>query len=181
MSLNDLRATWTTLYKHTLPQLAISRSPVQEHWPVHIDHCFARIILDAVIGVDAPWTTKLKAPAWKNMSVEQLRSVIEFGRQVAQGKVDLAELDNKSLNLRGKTKGYRKRKREDDAEAEEEQKDVPNREENEGSKAKPKKSRQLDIRSMTRSKSMKDQEKQAALPSPPATPAPVDPALCTYS
>ena len=146
MSLNDLRATWTTLYKHTLPSLAISKSPVQERWPVHIDHCFARIILDSVIGQDAPWTTKLKAPAWKNMSVEQLRTAIDVGQNIARGKINLAELDDRSLVLRGKTKSRgpgRKRKRDDSLDEDHVESGSPGK----VLKAKAKTSRQSDIRS----------------------------------
>lgn len=178
MSLNDLRATWTTLYKHTLPSLAISKSSAQEHWPVHVDHCFARIILDAVIGIDTPWTSKLKPPAWKNMSVEQLRRAIEFGRRIAQGELDLAELDKESLALRGKLKNgglQRKRKREQDSKNQKDNKDPAIKAEPEGPKAKVRRTRQSDIRSsIVRPKTIDWPEKQANLPSPPATPAPVD-------
>jgi methylated-DNA-[protein]-cysteine S-methyltransferase len=74
----------------------------QAKWPVHVDHCFARIILDSTVGVDAPWVEKIKSPAYKNMSREQLESSIELGRKILDGDADLVELDNKSLELRGK-------------------------------------------------------------------------------
>ena len=173
MSLNDLRATWTTLYKHTLPSLAISKSPVQERWPVHIDHCFARIILDAVVGQDAPWTTKLKAPAWKNMSVEQLRTAIDVGQNIARGKISLAELDDRSLVLRGKTKSRgpgRKRKRDSGDEDH-----VESGNSGKAVEAKAKKSRQSDIRSSMNVVMAADKcGGKARLPSPPTTPAQVD-------
>ena len=174
MSLNDLRATWTTLYKHTLPSLAISKSPVQERWPVHIDHCFARIILDTVVGQDAPWTTKLKAPAWKNMSVEQLRTAIDVGQNIARGKISLAELDDRSLVLRGKTRSRgpgRKRKR--DESLDEDQVEPGNS--GKVLEAKAKKSRQSDIRSSMTVLTVADKcGDKGRLPSPPATPAPID-------
>lgn len=172
MSLNDLRATWTTLYKHTLPSLAISKSPVQERWPVHIDHCFARIILDAVVGQDAPWTTKLKAPAWKNMSVEQLRTAIDIGQNIARGNVNLTELDDRSLVLRGKTRSGgpgRKRKRDDNEDH------VESGNPGKVLEAKPKKSCQSDIRSsMTVLSPDEKCRDKARLPSPSATQAPTD-------
>ncbi|KAL8791542.1 MAG: hypothetical protein Q9195_005870 [Heterodermia aff. obscurata] len=227
MSLNDLRATWTTLFKHTLPSLAISKSPVQKHWPVlvilfqqlysrqlhfmtfatylggmcsedifctpclypqegmltpksyrHLDHCFARIILDSVIGLDAPWTTKLKAPAWKNMSVEQLTSVITLGRKIAQGELDLAELDNKSLALRGKMKcrgAQETRKRQHDSGELEDKKLHLGDARAKATKAANKKACQSDIRlSMIRKTPTSEPGKQVNLPSPPATPAPID-------
>lgn len=58
----------------------------------------------------------LKAPAVKNMSVEQLGAVVEMGERVARGEVNLWEMDEISLKLRGKQqKGGTKRKREGEA------------------------------------------------------------------
>ena len=144
----------------------------------HIDHCFARIILDSVIGLDAPWTTKLKAPAWKNMSVEQLTNAIALGRQIAQGELDLAELDNKSLALRGKMKyrgAQRTRKREHDS-GDLEDKDIHLGEAGaKGTITTTKRACQSDIRSsMIRATSTSAPGKQVDLPSPPATPALID-------
>lgn len=117
-----LTSRWTTLYTHTLPNLARSKSPSQPNWPVHLDHCFARIILDAVIGnststrpdeTPTPWTAKLTSPAVKNMSAEQLEACIELGEAIAEGRIDLVELDRRSLTVRGKTLKGDKRKRGD--------------------------------------------------------------------
>ncbi|MCJ1252653.1 methylated-DNA--protein-cysteine methyltransferase [Lignoscripta atroalba] len=102
-TVEDLRNAWTALYSKTLPSLAISKSPSQIHWSVHLDHCFARIIFDAVVGVDAPWTSKLTAPAVKNMSEKQLRNCILMGEGIANGEVNLMEADERSLEVRGKT------------------------------------------------------------------------------
>ncbi|KAL9136381.1 MAG: hypothetical protein Q9175_002398 [Cornicularia normoerica] len=113
---------WTTLYTHTLPTLARSEALSQPTWPVHLDHCFARIILDAVIGnstairpdeTPTPWTAKLKSPAVKNMSTQQLEACIELGEAIAEGKINLVELDQRSLTVRGKKLKGEKRKRED--------------------------------------------------------------------
>jgi len=99
---DHLRHKWTALYAHRLPTLAASHSPAQPHWPVHLDHCFARIILDDAIGIDAPWTAKLKAPAVKNMSAAQLEKCIALGEGIAEGREDLVLLDGRSLEMRGK-------------------------------------------------------------------------------
>ena len=127
MASNHLASRWTTVYARTLPSLARSKAPSQPTWPVHLDHCFARIILDAVIGnststrqdeTPTPWTAKLKSPAVKNMSTQQLEACTELGEAIAEGKIDLVELDQRSLTVRGKTlmgekKMRKKRKRED--------------------------------------------------------------------
>ena len=177
MSLTDLRATWTTLYKHTLPSLAINKSPVQDYWPIHLDHCFARIILDAVIGETVPWTSKLVAPAWKNMSVEQLKSAIDLGHQIVRGEANLVELDTRSLELRGKKKhsqgSERKRKRDYDMVGKGENEMLSS-----NMRSEKKRPRQSDIRAtMNVSKSSEESQKQSKLPLTPVTPASIDPEL----
>ena len=172
--MTSLSSRWTILYTRTLPSLAHSKDLSQPNWPVHLDHCFARIILDTVIGNSTsvrldepptPWTAKLKSPAVKNMSTAQLEACIELGEAIASGKVNLVELDQRSLTVRGKMhKGEKgKRKRVDmpgDA--------VPDAKENK--KKKPARSRrQGDIRTAM----------GAPPPTPPETPspAPVDASL----
>ncbi|KAL8728612.1 MAG: hypothetical protein Q9166_005265 [cf. Caloplaca sp. 2 TL-2023] len=97
-----LQNRWKEVYGKTLPSLALSKSPVQKVWQVHLDHCFARVILDNTIGKDQLWTSKLPSPAFNNMTPEQLESCIALGKAIAEGKEDLVKLDAKSLGLRGK-------------------------------------------------------------------------------
>ena len=47
---------------------------------------------------------RLKGPAVKNMSEEQLRGCVTLGEEIADGKADLVELDERSLKCRGKVK-----------------------------------------------------------------------------
>jgi O-6-methylguanine DNA methyltransferase len=100
--IESLRASWTHLYASHLPALAKARDPAQKHWPVHLDHCFARIVLDNAIGVDKPWNQAIKSPAVRNMTVSQLHDALALGEKVANGDADLVELDRVSLRLRGK-------------------------------------------------------------------------------
>ncbi|KAK0109761.1 hypothetical protein ONS95_002436 [Cadophora gregata] len=109
-SLEQLQSDWKHMFQQTLPKAATSKSPSQPTWSVHVDHCFARIILDSVVGVDKPWMEKIKSPAYKNMSREQLEQSIELGQKILDGDVDLVELDDRSLELRGKVKRGGKRK-----------------------------------------------------------------------
>ncbi|CZT02689.1 uncharacterized protein RCO7_09374 [Rhynchosporium graminicola] len=109
--LEQLQNEWKQMFQKTLPQAAQSKSPSQSSWPVHVDHCFARIILDNEIGITTPWMSVLKSPAYKNMTREQLESCIELGRKILDGEADLVELDERSLKIRGKEKeGGKKRK-----------------------------------------------------------------------
>jgi len=103
---DDLRQTWKTLYTTTLPRLARTKDPAQPHWPVTLDHCFARIILDNTIGQgERQWDEVVARPAVKNMSESQLRDAVELGGRIADGSVDVVELDRRSLAVRGKEEG----------------------------------------------------------------------------
>lgn len=95
-----LQQEWKQLMLQ-LPAAAKARDPVQPTWPVRLDHCFGRIILDAIIGIDRPWREKIAAPAIRHMSTEQLEACVSMGRDMLSGKADLVELNQKSLILRG--------------------------------------------------------------------------------
>lgn len=108
-SLESLQSTWRTLYSSTLPNLARAKDPAQPKWPVVLDHCFARIILDNTVGksatsdrADTQWDKVIGKPAVKNMSEDQLIDAIELGEKIRTGEVDLVELDEASLKARGK-------------------------------------------------------------------------------
>ncbi|KKY15328.1 putative methylated-dna-protein-cysteine methyltransferase [Phaeomoniella chlamydospora] len=102
-AIEELRSQWKTLYTVVLPAKACAKDSSQPNWPVHLDHCFARIILDDVVGEGkSPWTDVLRAPAINNMSEIQLRRCIELGDEILNGTEDLGQLNEKSLNARGK-------------------------------------------------------------------------------
>lgn len=101
-SRETLQDDWTALYKERLPCLAKKKDPSQRKWPVQLDHCFARIILDNAIGKDKPWTHVIKSPAYKHMTASQLEDAIALGEKLIKGEADLVALDEKSLALRGK-------------------------------------------------------------------------------
>lgn len=101
--LSELQAQWKDMFQKKLPDAATSKSSAQPKWSVHVDHCFARIILDQVVGNGTePWMASLKSPAYKNMTREQLEQAITLGDDILDGRADLVELDEKSLAVRGK-------------------------------------------------------------------------------
>lgn len=119
MAIEALQSEWNTLYRTTLPSLARGKHTAKtaaspsDKWPVVLDHCFARIILDNAVGQDRPWAEVVKAPATKNMTETQLNAALKMGRRIADGEEDLWALDARSLELRGKQqKAGMKRKRE---------------------------------------------------------------------
>lgn len=100
--IQSLQKRWTYLYKDHLPALAKAKDSVQNYWPVQLDHCFARIVLDNAVGIDRPWTSVVKSPAVKNMTADQLEAAIDLAERLATGEANLSELDNQSLDFRGK-------------------------------------------------------------------------------
>ena len=104
--LDGRREEWKTLYSKTLPQLAKARDPAQRKWPVSLDHCFARIILDNTIGQGTQqWDQVIQKPAVRNMTESQLQDAIDLGTKIQKGEMDLQELDQISLMCRGKNEG----------------------------------------------------------------------------
>lgn len=101
--LDSLREEWKTLYCQTLPSLARAKDAAQAEWPVALDHCFARIILDNTVGKGVEqWDKVIPKPAVRHMTAEQLTNAIELGEKIKSGEMNLCELDQISLLCRGK-------------------------------------------------------------------------------
>jgi len=90
----DRRAQWRDLVARRLPEAA------RPGWPVRLDHCFARILLDNACG--GPWRDSVAAPAHANMPADGLEHAIALGEAVLAGTADLALLNRRSLAWRGK-------------------------------------------------------------------------------
>jgi hypothetical protein len=94
--LERLRARWLRLIRHELPEAARTRPD----WPIRLDHCFARVILDHLCG--RPWREVLPAPAYKHLTADQLRAAIATAEAVRDEAADLHALNRASLLARGK-------------------------------------------------------------------------------
>ena len=90
----DRRALWRDLVERRLPEAA------RPGWPVRLDHCFARILLDHACG--GPWRDSVAPPAYANMPADGLDAAIALGEAVLDGRADLALLNRRSLAWRGK-------------------------------------------------------------------------------
>lgn len=90
------RRRWRDLVERRLPQAAAAHPD----WPVRLDHCFARILLDNACG--GPWRESIAAPAWANMAPDRLVAAIALGEAVLEGRADLGDLNRSSLRWRGK-------------------------------------------------------------------------------
>lgn len=95
MMRDELVETWFDLTRNRMPAAARERG-----WPVHLDHCFQRILLDN--AVEAAWRTQIAAPAWRNASDAILGRAVALGEAALRAEADLAELNDKSLGWRGK-------------------------------------------------------------------------------
>lgn len=90
-----LEAEWLTLARQTLPALAQAR-----RWPVSADHCFMRILLDAVHG--GRWDRVVQGrPAYKHVDFERLAAAVALAERVVANEADLWALNAQSLAWRG--------------------------------------------------------------------------------
>jgi hypothetical protein len=100
------RSTLLTRYKQLmdkdLPLAAKNKSDAQPRWPVHLNHCFGRIILDHIC--ERPWREVIQAPAVRHMSVGQLGKAVEVGEGILGGTIDLERLNRESLQMRAKSR-----------------------------------------------------------------------------
>jgi hypothetical protein len=92
----ELRARWRDLVERRLPAAARGR----RDWPVRLDHCFARVLLDNACG--RPWRESVAAPAWRNAPGPVLTEASRLGEAVLRGEADLTALNRRSLALRSK-------------------------------------------------------------------------------
>ncbi|RPF72644.1 GCN5-related N-acetyltransferase [Aurantiacibacter spongiae] len=78
-----------------MPAAARARS-----WPVRLDHCFQRILLDNAAG--QAWREAIAPPAYRNAPDALLAKAVRLGEAALAGEADLAELNHRSLAMRGK-------------------------------------------------------------------------------
>ncbi len=90
-----LEARWLALTREEMPAIAKQRG-----WPVHLDHCFQRILLDNVCN--RPWREAIAPPAYRNAPENLLHDAIALGEDAVARKADLEALNRRSLRLRGK-------------------------------------------------------------------------------
>ena len=78
---------------------ALARSD-KTGWPVRNDHCFQRIVLDAIC--DGVWYQHIAKPAYKHLSDAQALQAVQLCEDIIAGRANLADLNQKSLTWRGK-------------------------------------------------------------------------------
>ena len=98
----EIRNRWRRLVDHDLPKAA----DIHRDWPVYLNHCFARILLDNAVG--QYWRDVIEAPAWKNTPLPVLQTAIDLGESILSGDADIWALNDASLKMRGKAPRGRK-------------------------------------------------------------------------
>ena len=85
------------LTKEIMPNLARTS---HRRGPVRNDHCFQRIVLDAVCG--GVWYDHLLRPAYKNLTHDLAANAVDLCNDIISGDTDLVVLNMQSLKWRGK-------------------------------------------------------------------------------
>lgn len=99
--LETLRSKYLRLVNVTLPTYAKTRN-----FPVHLNHCFGRIILDTLFcGKWDLFLDRKKGAAYKQLSEAQLALAIEIAEKIIYETDDhIRFLNEQSLKVRGKSK-----------------------------------------------------------------------------
>ena len=95
MTVEDLREEYLFLTGTRMPEEA-----EENGWPVRHDHCFQRIVLDVVAG--GHWRDHISAPAYKNLTEQQLLLAVSLSRFILQRPHALPQMNELSLQYRGK-------------------------------------------------------------------------------
>ena len=86
-------ARWLELTRVTLPAAAAIH-----HWPIRLDHCFMRVLLDNAVG--GVWHHVIPRPAIRHITLEVLDQAIAIGERILQEPELLPGLNRRSLAWR---------------------------------------------------------------------------------
>lgn len=91
-----LEQEWLALTRRHLPALATAR-----RWPIALDHCFARVLLDNAVG--GVWYDAIpRRPAYRHATDGQLTAAVELARAARDGTLDLPAANTRSLAWRAR-------------------------------------------------------------------------------
>jgi hypothetical protein len=89
-----------TRYDQTVHEALPARAKNAGDWPIHADHCFARVVLDNVF--DDVWTNHVTGePAYKHLSPTELQTAIEIAdTMLDEGRPAVTQYNDRSLAWR---------------------------------------------------------------------------------
>ena len=95
--ISQLRETYRQKLSEELPAAAQSG----DDWPIHLDHCFGRVVLDNLF--EDEWYDHVSGrPARDHLSARELGVAIDIAdRMLAGGQPVVEELNRNSLRWRG--------------------------------------------------------------------------------
>ncbi len=93
MTREQLVTRWLDLTRRVLPDMALTA-----RWPIRFDHCFMRVCLDHAVG--QPWHERVRRPAVRHLTDDQLRRAIALAEQIAIDPAVLPGLNEQSLAWR---------------------------------------------------------------------------------
>ncbi len=93
MTREQLVAQWQDLTRSILPGMAPA-----SRWPIRFDHCFMRVCLDHAVG--QPWHERVRRPAIRHLTNDQLRAAIAVAERIAADPSALPGLNAQSLAWR---------------------------------------------------------------------------------
>jgi hypothetical protein len=96
--LSQLRDTYRRKVHQELPE----RAQNSDNWPIHLDHCFGRVVLDNLF--EDEWYDHVDGrPAYEHLSTQELGAAIDIAdRMLADGRPAVERLNENSLRWRGK-------------------------------------------------------------------------------
>ena len=97
--LQEQQQKYMHLTNQVMPEVAR-----QQHWPVHLNHCFQRIILDTLF--QDCWYHHLdrtrRIPAYRQLSEQQLEEALAIAQRMLDAPEVVRQLNQQSLRYRGK-------------------------------------------------------------------------------
>ena len=99
MMMQELQQQYIYLTNQVMPDVAR-----QQHWPVHHNHCFQRIILDTLF--QDCWYHHLdrtsRTPAYRRLTRDQLTQALAIAQRMISSLDEVEQLNRQSLQYRGK-------------------------------------------------------------------------------
>ncbi len=94
--ISGLREEYDQKVNEELP----ARAQSGDGWPIHLDHCFGRVVLDNLFRDE--WYDHVDGrPASEHLSREQLRAAVDIAdRMLEEGRPAVEELNRNSLRWR---------------------------------------------------------------------------------